>query len=212
MDTIHATETDENSDPGLVAAAKCGDAKAFGELVKRYDRKIFAVAKRMTKNREDAEDVVQESLLKAFLHLSTFQGKSQFSTWLTRIAMNEALMLLRKKRRILEVFPARTDDDVRPSREVFVDLKPSCEESYLRKERTGLLTDAVNHLSAKSRRTILLHSVEGRRVEEVAETLGISTPAAKSRLFHGYQQLRRTINPEILWGVAANNPAGAQQV
>jgi RNA polymerase sigma-70 factor (ECF subfamily) len=173
---------------------------------------MFAVAKRITKNREDAEDIVQESFLKAFLHLGTFQGKSQFSTWLTRIAINEALMLLRQKRRVLEILPARTDQNVQSASEVFVDLKPSCEESYLRKERNKLLTDAVNRLGAKSRRTILLQSVEGRRVEEVAKALGISTSAAKSRLFHGYEKLRRTVNPELLWGVGTTNTAGTQQI
>jgi len=212
MDMIPAADTEKNSDLELVAAAKYGDTKAFGELVKRHDRKIFAVAKRITKNREDAEDIVQESFLKAFLHLGSFQGKSQFSTWLIRIAMNEALMLLRKKRRALEIFPARSDEDVQSASEVFVDLKPSCEESYLRKERKKLLTDAVNRLSAKSRRTILLQSVEGMPVEEVAKILGISTPAAKSRLFHGYEKIRRTINPELLWRVGPNNSAGAQQI
>ncbi|HEY4839444.1 MAG TPA: sigma-70 family RNA polymerase sigma factor [Candidatus Acidoferrales bacterium] len=212
MASIHATDSDKNSDLGLVAAAKFGDAKAFGELAKRYERKIFAVAKRMTKNREDAEDVVQESFLKAFVHLGAFQGNSQFSTWLTRIAMNEALMALRKKRRVREIFPARTDEDVPPATEVFVDMKPSCEESYLLKEREELLAGAVNELSAKSRQTILLHTAEGRSVEDVAKTLGISAPAAKSRLFHGYEKLRRKLDPELLWGVAANNSAAVHQV
>lgn len=212
MDTIHAADTDKNSDLGLVAAAKSGDTKAFGELVKRYERKIFAVANRITKSREDAEDVVQDCFLKAFLHLDTFQGKSQFSTWLTRIAMNESLMLLRRKRRVLEIFPAGTDDDMRSASEVFVDLKPSCEESYLRKERKDLLNGAVNRLGAKCRQTILLQSVEERSVEDVAKILGISTSATKSRLFHGYEKLRRTINPELLWGIGTSHSAGAQQV
>jgi RNA polymerase sigma-70 factor (ECF subfamily) len=212
MDTIHGTGTGDKSDVGLVAAARAGDTKAFDELVKRHDRRIFAVANRITKSREDAEDIVQETFLKAFLRLDTFQGKSQFSTWLTRIAMNEGLMLLRRKRRVLEVFPARSDEHVQAPPEVFVDLKPSSEESYLRKERKELLTGAVNRLSPKCRKTILLQSIEGRSVEDVAKILGISTSATKSRLFHGYERLRRIINPELLWGMGATDSAGAQQV
>ena len=175
MGTIHVAGTDSKSDVGLVVAAKGGDAKAFEELVKRYDRKMFAVANRITKSREDAEDIVQETFLKAFLRLETFQGKSQFSTWLTRIAMNEGLMLLRRKRRVFEIFPARSDEHAQVPPEVFVDLKPSSEESYLRKERKELLTGAVNRLSPKCRKTILLQSMEGRSVEDVAKILGIST-------------------------------------
>jgi RNA polymerase sigma-70 factor (ECF subfamily) len=86
-----------------VAATKCGETHAFEKLVFRYKRRVFAVAQRITNNREDAEDVVQESFHKAFLHLDDFQEKSRFSNWLTRIAMNEAFMLLRRRRGILEV-------------------------------------------------------------------------------------------------------------
>jgi RNA polymerase sigma factor (sigma-70 family) len=211
MNTIQATDTDKNSDLGLVATAKSGDTNAFDELVKRHNRKVFAIANRITKSREDAEDIVQETFLKAFLNLDTFHGKSQFSTWLTRIAMNEALMLLRRKRRVLEIFPARSEEDVQAPHEVFVDLRPSSEESYLRKEREELLTGAVNRLSARCRQTILLQSTEGRSVEEVAKILGISRSATKSRLFHGYEKLRQTINPELLWGIGTTDSARAQQ-
>jgi RNA polymerase sigma-70 factor (ECF subfamily) len=212
MGTIGAAGTGNKSDVGLVVAAKGGDTKAFDELVKRYNRRIFAVANRITKSREDAEDIAQETFLKAFLRLDTFQGRSQFSTWLTRIAMNEGLMLLRRKRRVLEIFPARSDERAQAPPEVFVDLKPSGEESYLRRERKEPLTGAVNRLSPKCRKTILLQSIEGRSVEDVAKILGISTSATKSRLFHGYERLRQTINPELLWGIGTSNTAGTQQV
>src|ERR1700730_11615633 len=98
MDMLRATGIPKRSDGALVAAAKCGDAQAFAELVVRYKHRVSAVAQRITRNREDAEDVVQESFHKAFVHLARFEERSQFSTWLTRIVMNEALMVLRRRR------------------------------------------------------------------------------------------------------------------
>src|SRR5258705_9025338 len=90
-------------DAALVAGAKTGDARAFELLVQRHEGKIFSLAQRMTRNREDAEDVVQQSFQKAFIHLKKFEGESLFSTWLTRITINEALMLLRRRRGTREV-------------------------------------------------------------------------------------------------------------
>src|SRR5580692_3868655 len=123
------TTLDKHPDDALVAATKRGDTQAFEELVLRHRHRVLAVAQRITKNREDAEDVAQESFHKAFLHLDSFQEKSQFSTWLTRIAMNEAFMLLRRRRRVFEVLPGNPDDDVKSSPEAFVDQSPNPEES-----------------------------------------------------------------------------------
>src|SRR5437660_4862107 len=119
MTTSCTTSANKHSDEGLVAATKRGDARAFEELVLRHRQKVVAVAQRITNNREDAEDVAQESFHKAFLHLDAFQEKSQFSTWLTRIAMNEAFMLLRRRRGFLEVLPGNPDDSMRTSPEAF---------------------------------------------------------------------------------------------
>src|SRR6266852_1056053 len=132
MKTSCATSTNKHSDEALVAATKRGDAHAFEELFLRHRQRVVAVAQRITKNREDAEDVAQESLHKAFLHLDSFQEKSRFSTWLTRIAMNEALMLLRRKRGFFEVLPERPDDGAQSAPEAFVDQRPSPEESCWR--------------------------------------------------------------------------------
>src|SRR2546427_13273016 len=103
METSCGTGVNRDSDGALVAAAKRGDTRAFEELVLRHKRRVLAVAQRITNNREDAEDVMQESFHKAFAHLDSFQEKSQFSTWLTRIAMNESFMLLRRRRGIVGV-------------------------------------------------------------------------------------------------------------
>src|SRR6266403_4996845 len=102
----HRLVTQEET--ALVAGAKIGDAAAFELLVQRHERKIFSLAQRMTRNREDAEDVVQQSFQKAFIHLKKFEGESLFSTWLTRITINEALMLLRRRRGTHEVPIAET--------------------------------------------------------------------------------------------------------
>jgi RNA polymerase sigma-70 factor (ECF subfamily) len=201
MQTPCATGINKDSDGALVAAAKRGDTQAFEELVLRFKLRVLAAAQRITNNREDAEDVAQESFHKAFLHLDTFQEKSRFSTWLTRIAMNEAFMLLRRRRGVFEVLPDSPDDGVRSGCEVFVDQSPNPEESCWRRERTDLLTKAINRLGPKIRGTILLRDIEERSVEETAQILGSSISAVKARVFQGRRKLRRTLNPGFLRGL-----------
>ena len=149
MATFRTIGVDKDSDAILVAAAKCGDTLAFERLVLRYKSRVFAMAKRITKNREDAEDVVQESFHKAFRHLKNFQEKSRFSTWMTRIAMNEAFMLLRRRRGIPETMPEGPDDVAESFSAKFVDQRPSPEEAYRQSERKELLTEAINRLGPK---------------------------------------------------------------
>src|ERR1700682_4775548 len=168
METFCASGVDKDSDASLGAAPKSGETHAFEKLVIRYERRVFAVAQRITNNREDAEDVVQESFHKAFLHLHDFQERSQFSTWLTRIAMNEAFMLVRRRRGILEVLPDNPDDSVNAVSAAFVDQRPNPEESCWRRERTELVTEAINRLGPKIRSTILLRYVEEHSAEETA--------------------------------------------
>jgi RNA polymerase sigma-70 factor, ECF subfamily len=211
METLHASDTDNDSDAALVDATKSGEALAFEKLVFRYKRRVLAMAQRITNNREDAEDVVQESFHKAFLHLGDFQEKSRFSTWLTRIVMNEAFMLLRRRRGVLEVLPEGPDDSVQSASEAFVDQSPSPEESCWRRERTQHLTEAINRLGPKIRRTILLRVIEERSLEETAQILGTSIGAVKSRLFQGRQKLRGTVNPELLWGIYGAGSTAAQR-
>ncbi len=194
-----------------MAAAKCGDTHAFEELVFRHEHRTLAVALRITKNREDAEDVVQETFHKAFLHLHAFQQNSRFSTWLTRIAMNEAFMLLRRRRGILEVLPDNPDDSVDSVLEAFADKSPSPEESCLRRERKEYLIKAINGLGPKTRTTILLRDIEERSLEETAQILGTSTAAIKARQFHGRRKLRRTMNPAHLSEIRFAGRAAAQQ-
>jgi RNA polymerase sigma-70 factor (ECF subfamily) len=211
MKTFRTTGINKDSDEALVAAAKRGDAQAFETLVLRHEQRVFTVAQRITNNREDAEDVVQESFHKAFLHLGGFQEKSRFSTWLTRIVMNESFMFLRRRRGVFEVLPDGGDDGMKSSSEVFVDQGPDPEESCWRRERTQLLTAAINRLRPKVRRTILLRDLEERSAEETAQILGTSIGAVKARVFQGRRKLRRAVNAQLLWGVCAAGSGEAQR-
>ena len=202
---------DKYSEATLVAATKQGDSRAFDELVLRHKRRVLAVAQRITNNREDAEDVAQESFHKAFVHLDSFQEKSRFSTWLTRIAINEALMLLRRRRNVFEALPDRPENDIKSSLEPFVDQSPDPEESCWRREHKQLMTKAINRLGPKVRRTILLLDIEERSIKETAQIMGISTSAVKARVFQGRRRLRQIVNPALLIGVCAAGPGDPQR-
>ena len=210
METSCGTGINKDSDGALVAAAKRGDTQAFEELVFRHQQRVLAAAQRITNNREDAEDAVQESFHKAFRHIDAFQEKSRFSTWLTRIAMNEAFMLLRRRRGVLEVLPENPDDGVKSGSEAFVDQSPSPEESCWRRECTELLTEAINRLGPKIRSTILLRDIEERSAEETAQILGTSIAAVKARVFQGRRKLRATVNPGLLRRIYEAGRAQAQ--
>jgi len=210
METSCGTGINKDSDGALIAAAKRGDTQAFEELVLRHKQRVLAVAQRITNNREDAEDVVQESFHKAFLHLHAFQEKSRFSTWLTRIAMNEAFMLLRRRRVGVEVLPENPDDGMNSSLEAFVDQSPNPEESCSQRERTELLTEAINRLGPTIRAAILLRDIEERSVKETAQILGTSIGAVKARLFQGRRKLRGALNTGFLRGLYTAGQPDAQ--
>jgi RNA polymerase sigma-70 factor, ECF subfamily len=185
---------DGQEDAALVAEAKAGDARAFELLVARHVGKIFLVAQRMTRNREDAEDVVQQSLQKAFIHLRKFEGQSSFSTWLTRIAINEALMLLRRKRgsREVPIAESSTEDETALPLDI-PDLGPNPEDSCLRREQERLLSAAVSELTPTTRKAIELRELDERSTVETARVMGLSVGAVKARVFHGRRRLRQTL-------------------
>ena len=203
-------ELDRERDPFRRDDLAPPPAHAFEELVSLYKPRILAIARRITKNREDAEDVLQDSFHKAFLHLGTFQEKSRFSTWLTSIARNEAFMTLRRRRGILDVLPENPNDSLKSSAEAFIDKSPSPEESCWRLERTEHLINAINCLRPRIRRTILLHNIEGRSLQEIAQVLGISIAAVKARVFQGRRKLRRTLNPKPRNTARTTRLAGAR--
>ena len=182
----------------LVARAKAGDASAFSELVKHYDRRVFRMAKQITQNDDDAEDVLQETFLKAFTHLDNFQGNSKFYTWLVRIAVNEALMKLRKRRSDRTVpldEPIDTGED-EMVREIAVwDENP--EDRYSREELANILDEAVQSLKPAYRTVFILRDIEELTIEETAEALNLSISAVKSRLLRARLQLREKLTRQF---------------
>jgi RNA polymerase sigma-70 factor, ECF subfamily len=198
METFRETSRERSPDGALVTATKCGNMQAFEQLVARHERRALAMAQRITRNRQDAEDVVQEAFHKALRHLGGFEEKSRFSTWLTRIIMNEAYMVLRRRRRVMEVLPESPEDGMESAPDPFVDGGPSPEESCWRRERKELLIKAVNRLNPAICRTVLLRDFEERSAEETAQILGTSVSAVKARLFQARRKLRGTVSPELL--------------
>jgi RNA polymerase sigma-70 factor (ECF subfamily) len=196
MSTIQPNIEQPVSDElALVQKAKAGDVASFEELVKRYDRNVFRIAQHITQNREDAEDVVQDAFLKAYSNLHQFQGQSKFYTWLVRIAVNEALMKLRRRRpeRMVSLDEdVKTEDDSLP-REV-ADWSPNPEQQYTQAELRDILTKTIQGLPATFRTVFVLRDVEGLSTEETAEALELSVPAVKSRLLRARLQLRERLN------------------
>ncbi len=182
----------------LVARAKAGDTSAFSELVSHYERRVFRMAKQITQNDDDAEDVLQETFLKAYTHLDNFQGNSKFYTWLVRIAVNEALMKLRKRRSDRTVpldEPIDTGED-EMVREIAVwDENP--EQTYSREELADLLDEAIQSLKPAYRTVFMLRDIEELSIEETAEALKLSISAVKSRLLRARLQLREKLTRQF---------------
>jgi len=181
-------------DQTLVRAAQGGNLQAFEVLVERHEQKIFFVARRITGTREDAEDVVQQTFQKVFTYLCKFENRSSFSTWLTRIAINEALMILRRGRRLREV----SIHDSSGSEETAMVLEipdsgPSPESSYSQRERERMLSAAMNKLTPGVRTAIELRELGELSTGEIARRMGLSVEAVKGRLFHGRKKLRKTL-------------------
>ena len=184
----------KEDEPLLVAAAQAGDIVAFETLVGRYERKILRLAQNITQNREDAEDVMQEAFLKAYEHLSGFQGNSRFYTWLVRIAVNQALMKLRKRRpnQVSIDEEVNTGEDLIP-REI-EDWGPSPEDRYKQTELSDILSEVIADLDPSFRIVFQLRDIEELSTEETAEALGLSVPAVKSRLLRARLKLRQKLN------------------
>jgi RNA polymerase sigma-70 factor (ECF subfamily) len=178
----------------LVERAQRGDASAFTELVSRYERRIFRLAKNITQSDEDAEDVLQESFLKAYQHLGGFQGQSKFYTWIVRIAVNEALMKLRKRKTDKTVSLDETIDTGEENvvREIAV-WEDNPEQRYSQTEIRELLDKAIMSLRPTFRAVFVLRDVEDLSTEETAAVLDLSVPAVKSRLLRARLQLREKL-------------------
>jgi RNA polymerase sigma-70 factor (ECF subfamily) len=185
----------KDDEGALVAAAKKGDVSAFEQLITRYERRIFRLTLNITQNREDAEDATQDAFLKSYQHLEGFQGDSRFYTWLVRIAVNEALMRLRRRRPNVTSLdePVEKEDDFMP-REI-ADWDPTPEQRYASTELNSILSNAIGDLDPIYRAVFLLRDVEQISTEDTAETLGITVPAVKSRLLRARLKLQGKLSP-----------------
>jgi len=175
----------------LVSAARSGDRSAFNELYVRHSRKVLHRVYGITRNLEDAEDVLQEAALRAFIHLKSFEGRSSFSSWLTRIAINSALMTLRKRRRVEISIEQTRDDESTSLRWEPCDDAETPEARYARCEREALLAGAIQRLPGIFREILELQESNEYSTMQIAGELGISLAAAKSRLMRARKKLRR---------------------
>jgi RNA polymerase sigma-70 factor, ECF subfamily len=184
-----------SDDLDLVHASKNGDAAAFEQLVKKYDRKLFQIAQSVTHNREDSQDVVQEAFLKAYQHLDEFREDSKFSTWLIRITLNQSLMKLRQQGSVRELSlneDFQSDGDILPME--VTDWSPNPEQLYSNSELREILTKALEQLSPLIRTVFVLRDIEGLSIDQTAVVLNLSHTAVKARLHRARLQLRERLN------------------
>jgi RNA polymerase sigma-70 factor, ECF subfamily len=190
-----AGENEQHPDVALVDRVRKGDISAYDELVRKYDRQIFRIAQHITQNREDAEDVMQDAFLKAYEKLDQFQGNSKFYTWLVRIAVNESLMRLRKRRtgKMVSIDEDIDTEEGSVPRDL-ADWAPDPEQNYTQSELADILRKTIQGLPPGFRVVFVLRDVDGLSTEETAETLGLSVPAVKSRLLRARLQLRERLS------------------
>jgi len=197
----------------LVNAARAGDVEAFGELVKRYDRQVFRVVRSLTESPQEAEDVVQEAFVKAFCNIKTFEGRAAFSTWLIRIAVNEALGRIRHRQK----FPLSPLEFTSSDEESLVELQIASpganpEELCREGELHRALARAVHRLRPRLRAVFVLRDVQGMSAQQTAEILRITVGTVKARLFRARQRVRQMLMPYVSGpGRPAPNPVRGQQ-
>ncbi len=174
----------------LLAMARAGNEEAFTALVRQNSPMIYKISRRVLKNHEDAEDTTQNVLIKAYQRLDSFDGHSRFSTWLFRVAFNEALMTIRRnrsRRRDCVVDLSVVDSGGARAESDFQDRSESSERNYVNRD---LAAKAMLRLTPVLRAAFLLHKREGWTHKEMAEELGISAETAKSRVYRARRQLR----------------------
>jgi RNA polymerase sigma-70 factor (ECF subfamily) len=203
FENYNATETGRTQraiareEDAFLVAAKRGDSTAFEVLCKQSASTVFHIARRMMRSKEDAEDVMQESFQLAFIHLKSFKGGSRFSTWLSRIAINAALMKLRRKH-VRDVPLDESAETEEPSfRQEIEDQGLNPEQLFAHKERQQILFEAMNKLAPGMRKAIELRELGERSTKETAQIMGISASAVKARVFHGRRKLRERLKDHV---------------
>ena len=186
----------EPTDRAFVASARTGDAEAFRVLVERHSRALFGLAYRMTGNESDAEDVVQESFLRAYRQLGKFDERSSFGSWVYRIAVNCSLDLVRSRQRRSEA-PRPAGPDMEDPIDALPATGPAPDRIALGGELRSLVAAAMARLSDAERSAFVLRHFEGMRIEEVGRALGCQPGAAKHSVFRAVQKLRRALEPAM---------------
>jgi RNA polymerase sigma-70 factor (ECF subfamily) len=191
---------EQESDDELLSKAKSGDQRAFDELCLRYRGMLKQRIFKIVRNREDAEDVLQDTLLNAYRHLDTFRGTCRVSTWMMKIGINTALMLLRKRRSLPELISEHVSDDgQRFDSPDFRDRGLDPEQSYIADQMARKLRSAMQRLPVHSRSLMDLYYRKERRLKDAAAAIGISEGTAKSRLLRARGMLRRSLKQNAYW-------------
>jgi RNA polymerase sigma factor (sigma-70 family) len=197
-------EPSEMDDDLLVQSAQAGQEWAFVELCARNSKRVFNTIYGVTKNREDAEDALQDSMMRAFLHLKQFDGRSSFATWFTRIGINSALMILRKRRIRLETSIDATAEGETWQTWQIADHSADPEKHYVGHERSAHLKKAICRLPSALRLVVERGQMEGHSMKQIAHNMGISIPATKSRLARAKVALRKSMVSASERAVAAS--------
>ena len=207
MNAPRATKVNDcSNETALVRAAKQGDVDAFDKLVQLYSGKVFRIALHIARSREDAEEVVQETFLRAFQHLKGFEERSRFATWLTRITVNVALGRMRGsgRRQMVPISEDASEEDF--VSEQITDWRPNPEQLYSRSELRGILMRALQSLPRGHSTVFWLRDVEGLSIAETAEALGLTEPAVKTRLSRARLQLRERLSRHFGYGRTPSEP------
>jgi len=193
---------DSSSDSELVQRAKSGELDAFEALTTRYEQRVYALAMRMLRQEQDAEDVTQQTFLSALEGLGGFRGEASFPTWVLRIATHAALKIIRKRKGLDTVSLEETTEasdgyESVPHPEYIADWRQSPEQLVQTNEIRRLLDEALGQLDEKHRAVFLLRDVEGLSVKETAEALGLSETNTKVRLLRARLQLREQLTRSL---------------
>ena len=178
-----------------ISKARRGDRDAFRVLVERHAKAVFRLAYRMTANEIDAEDMVQETFLKAWKQIGKFDGRASFATWLHRICANCSLDLIRARKRKQDLYPRADDDDEQDPFARLPSGSPSPERLAQSSQISAILVPALNELSEMERTAFVMRHYEGLGIEEISVALGVQTGAAKHSVFRAVQKLRRALEP-----------------
>jgi len=181
---------------GAIERARSGDSDAFRLLVEQHSRAIFRLAFRMTGNEQDAEDVVQETFLRAYRQLANYEARSSFSTWLYRIASNYSLDLIRMRKRHEEK-RERGSSETLDILQSIPEARPGPDRIVYSGQVTERVNSALNELSAQERTAFVLRHFEGMSIEEIGQALGTGANATKHSIFRAVQKLRRSLEPVV---------------